>query len=151
VNEDCYNAALRLLSRREHACSELRVKLKQRGFGSECIEPVLTRLTESGFQSDERYKYVIIRHLISRGYGSKYIKSYVEEKKLVVESHEIELGYESHGLTEEDVLTRQLPKHIRDQREYDRAMRKLIRRGYGYREIKSVLDHLRPNDGASLD
>ena len=50
-----HEAALRLLSVRERSASELRLRLRKKGFSSEPIESVLERLAEVGLQDDRRF------------------------------------------------------------------------------------------------
>ncbi len=49
---DC---ALRLLARRDHSAAELKRKLVQRGFSSDCCEVIITWLVEMGYLDDRRF------------------------------------------------------------------------------------------------
>jgi regulatory protein len=53
-------AALALLSRREHSRRELARKLRRKGHSRDHIEVVLTRLEEVGLVSDERYARLFV-------------------------------------------------------------------------------------------
>jgi regulatory protein len=53
-------AALALLSRREHSRRELARKLRRKGHSRDQIEVVLTRLEEVGLVSDERYARLFV-------------------------------------------------------------------------------------------
>ncbi len=63
-------AALRLLSYREHSQKELLNKLSAKGFDIADIQPVLQELTEQGWQSDTRYAESYTRHRLKKGYGA---------------------------------------------------------------------------------
>lgn len=58
-----------MLARREHSRTELRRKLKSRGFDSESIEDVLQGLANEGLQSDHRYTESFLNSRINKGYG----------------------------------------------------------------------------------
>ena len=57
----CLDAAVHLLSQREHAQSELRKKLNARGYTNNDINHTLARLTASNLQSDERFTQAYVR------------------------------------------------------------------------------------------
>lgn len=61
--------AVKLLARREHSASEIRQKLKQRGFAKGEIDAVLEELQLEGWQSDERYAEAYVRGRRLKGYG----------------------------------------------------------------------------------
>ncbi|MEN8170088.1 MAG: regulatory protein RecX [Pseudomonadota bacterium] len=64
-----YNTGLDLLARREHSASELRFKLKKRGFEVEIVKSVLARFIAEKLQSDERFAEVYLRQRSLKGYG----------------------------------------------------------------------------------
>lgn len=64
------DAALRLLSYREHSQKELLNKLNAKGFEPSDIQPVLNELAEQGWQSDTRYAESYTRHRLKKGFGA---------------------------------------------------------------------------------
>lgn len=62
-------AAVKLLTRREHSASEIRHKLQQRGFIAREIAEALLALQRDGWQSDERYAEAYIHSRRMKGYG----------------------------------------------------------------------------------
>lgn len=66
---DCEKRAVGLLARREHSRLELARKLADRGFSTDEVEPVLERLVDEGWQSDQRYAESLIRARSARRYG----------------------------------------------------------------------------------
>ncbi len=68
-----FTAAIDLLSRREHSCRELRQKLAPK-FPDTDIEPVLQRLQELNYQSDQRFAEVFARSRVQRGQGPLRIR-----------------------------------------------------------------------------
>jgi regulatory protein len=57
---EVHEAALALLSRREHSRRELARKLRRKGYSRDLIDGVLTRLEEVGLVSDERYARLFV-------------------------------------------------------------------------------------------
>ncbi len=60
-------AALALLSRRDHSRRELARKLRRKGHSREQIEAVLARLEEAGLVSDERYARLFVADKLAVG------------------------------------------------------------------------------------
>lgn len=78
----CLNTALRLLARRDHACSELKRKLKQRRYESEEIDAVLTECRRLNYLDDRKYTFSQIEHLRRKGYGPHRIQQILKTKGL---------------------------------------------------------------------
>ncbi len=70
INDDsaAFNAALRLLTRREYSKSELLKKLTQR-YSLVSAKNALSRCIDSGYQSDTRYADMLSRHYYACHYG----------------------------------------------------------------------------------
>ncbi|HEY1078085.1 MAG TPA: regulatory protein RecX [Fontimonas sp.] len=71
-------AALRLLSRREHAAAELQFKLSRRGLDAAAASEVVGAMADAGWQSDERYAEMLVRNRIEQGYGPLRIEYELE-------------------------------------------------------------------------
>ena len=79
-----YLKSIELLSRREHSASELHTKLSRR-FGDvedldAQISALITRLQESGYQSDQRFAESYARSRLSAGFGKKRIAMELNQK-----------------------------------------------------------------------
>ena len=66
---DVFDAAMRLLTRREHSAHQLRLKLKQRSFEDAEIDEALLECARLDLQSDVRFAESLCRSRASRGYG----------------------------------------------------------------------------------
>ncbi|AMV71301.1 hypothetical protein JCM30471_31370 [Desulfuromonas carbonis] len=64
---DPYLVALRLLTRCERSCSDLRQNLQQRGFEEGAIAAALQRCQELGYLDDARYARLRARSLVASG------------------------------------------------------------------------------------
>lgn len=69
VRQQTYVAGVRLLANREHSRTELRRKLRVRGYSPDVIEAALTRLAKDGYQSDVRFAETFVRSRLERGQG----------------------------------------------------------------------------------
>ncbi len=81
----CYNAAIRLLTRREHSRLELVQKLLLRQFEHGEINDVLDKLAEQRLQSDERFAENYVRHRCHRGYGPFRIEQELKQRAVAAE------------------------------------------------------------------
>jgi SOS response regulatory protein OraA/RecX len=73
----CKASVLRMIGRRSHSRSELKRKLKERGYEDDCIERVLDRMEEVGLQDDSEYALIFAR--------SKWRQSTWSPKKIEIE------------------------------------------------------------------
>ena len=69
---DPWPAALRILTRRDHSCAELRNRLKDRGYESELIEETLSRCLDLGYLDDERFATNRAASLMNQGRAVGY-------------------------------------------------------------------------------
>jgi len=73
-------AAMDYLSRREHASHELSQKLLAKGYESDDVLAALTRLSDQGLLSDERFTEAFINQRINRGSGPLKIRAELRQK-----------------------------------------------------------------------
>lgn len=132
--------ALGLLARREHSRLELQTKLRQRGFERSCIDPVLDRLVEQGWQSDVRYAESYLRMRVDRGYGLAAIEAELRQRGV-----DPSLIHRSVAAAEVDWLAcaqRQVRRHFQippeDAAEKLRRYRHLLNRGFSPDEARSA-------------
>lgn len=71
--------AIDLLSRREHAPQELRVKLLAKGFPVDAVDAVMATLQEDGLLSSERYVEARLRQGLRQGHGPRRIRQRLRE------------------------------------------------------------------------
>lgn len=75
------NAALRALTSREHSYMELQQKLSRR-YTQEAVKEALDKCVEEGWQSDERYADMLLRHMQFSGFGPLKFKFEAVKKGL---------------------------------------------------------------------
>ncbi|MFW5827841.1 MAG: regulatory protein RecX [Alkalispirochaeta sp.] len=73
--------AAEILSRREHSATELRRKLRAKGFGSVACDVAVARLEDRGFQSDARFAEMWIRtRMRGKGVSRRALLATLAEK-----------------------------------------------------------------------
>ena len=70
----CLQAALRLLTRRDHSCKELVRKLRLRGFASRQIDESVEKCKRLNYLDDERFSDNYIQLLQRKGFGPNRIQ-----------------------------------------------------------------------------
>lgn len=79
---DCFAAALRVLARRDHSCSELTGKLADRGFAQDQIQWTVDRCLHFRYLDDARFACTYIEQLQRKGYGCHRIQQMLVAKGL---------------------------------------------------------------------
>ena len=75
------HCALDLLARREHFQSELRTKLRQRGYDQSEIESAIDSAVEQGWQSEDRACESYVRSRMQKGFGPLKILSELQQRQ----------------------------------------------------------------------
>lgn len=86
------NTAIGLLARREHAGSEIKRKLHERGYDAEITAEIVDELSRKRLISDERFAEVFIRSRATRGQGPVRLKAELRHLKVPTELIERYLG-----------------------------------------------------------
>ncbi|WP_414675499.1 regulatory protein RecX [Methylocaldum sp.] len=76
---------MRYLSRREYSSSELRQKLRHKGYSEAMVEQVVADLAAEGFQSDSRFAEVFVRSRVEKGYGAYWIREELRQRGVDIE------------------------------------------------------------------
>ncbi|RRQ23269.1 regulatory protein RecX [Guyparkeria sp. SCN-R1] len=129
---DCEKRAVGLLARREHSRLELARKLADRGFTADEVEPVLERLADEGWQSDQRYAESLIRARSARRYGPDRIAHELAQQGVDESVAGAAFAAEPQdweALAREQLVTR-FREPAEDFPERARRHRHLVRRGF---------------------
>jgi regulatory protein len=81
-SENCFAAALRILTQRDHSCSELSKKLIDRGFSQDQIKWAVSECLRLHYLDDERYADTYAHQLQRKGYGCYRIQQKLIAKEL---------------------------------------------------------------------
>lgn len=136
-------AAVKLLTRREHSASEIQHKLAQRDFSLAEIAAALVELQRDGWQSDARYAEAYTRSRRLKGYGPIRIAMELKDRGVdeALAANCI-AARDAHWL---DVLREEYRKKyrgrpFRDYAEKAKRMRFLQYRGFALDAIHQIVD-----------
>ena len=133
--------ALALLDRRDYSRAELLKKLLEKGVEEVEAAQAVDRLEELGFVDDARYAPIVVRHYAAKGYGARRVRQELARRGIPRELWDEAMAQMP---AQDDTIDRLLRNRLRDG-EADRAALKrasdfLLRKGYGWDEIKSALE-----------
>lgn len=145
--EDTYKYLIRLLERREHAASELKIKCIKKGFKPKQIDEALEELQSRNLQNDQRYAEIFTRSKSQIGWGPEKIKLHLVKNGLSKEfiTHALKPFQENSEETQERIH-RLLDKRIRkwtgldDRKLKEKLYRYLVQKGFHTSLILRSLD-----------
>ncbi len=144
-----YEYLLWLLSRRDYPEKKLHEKLKSRGLCAEDATTLLSRLKDSGYFSEERFRKARARQLTRRGDGPRSIKAKLKaETGNDLSSSELDEVYSDLGTTDMQVLKTYLEKELskltrsgrfEDKQIKQKLIERAMRKGFNYDQTRRVL------------
>jgi len=136
--------AVELLAMREHSVGELRQKLQRRSYDPDVIEEVLEELQRLDYVNDDRFAEVWIRSRIRRHPEGPALLMAGLVKKGVSRST-AEDAIRQADINIEELLERAVEKYSRGAVDSERLIRKLVRKGFSYGDVKRAV-HRRSGD-----
>ncbi len=137
--------ALYLLEYRSHSKKELADKIS-RTTSREAAEAAVEKMEELGLMNDESYARQLASSLLERkGYGVRRARQELLHKGIDRELVE-EILLETAPDPEEklrEIVERKYQRQLQDEKGYRRTVAALQRLGYGWEDIKSVLEEFR--------
>ena len=137
--------ALYLLEYRSHSKKELADKIS-RTTSREAAEAAVEKMEELGLMNDESYARQLASSLLERkGYGVRRARQELLQKGIDRELVE-EILLETAPDPEEklrEIVERKYQRQLQDEKGYRRTVAALQRLGYGWEDIKSVLEEFR--------
>jgi regulatory protein len=138
--QDCRAAALRLLSRREHSCKELKQKLLARDFDHHLIDGVVSRLQVDDLLSDERFAESYVRAKMGKGAGPVRLRQELREHEVDDELIERYLHDKNWPQLAIEVRQKRFGKALpQSYEERARQMRFLQYRGFSIEQINGAM------------
>ena len=138
--------AIAYLARRDFSASDLRRKLKDRGFAEAAIEPVIAELEASNVVNDERYGENVVAYRARRGQGPARIRQELKRSGLASEAIQSTMdkakddGPDFVGLARAARARKFGPELPKDWKERSRQARFLQYRGFSTDHIRAVLE-----------
>ncbi|KJY82087.1 recombinase RecX [Vibrio galatheae] len=135
-------AAIQLLSRRDHGEYELYQKLTLKGYDAEEAQQAINFCLEHNYLDDLRYAKSQIRQHVYKGHGERRIRQELQQKRVTDSVVEKALDDEPQDWFE---LAKQAAEKkfkgikAKDQKEYAKQVRFLQYRGYSFEQISYAL------------
>lgn len=138
--------AFSLLGVRNHSVAELIKKLTREGFPPHAIEEVVSYLVKNDYCNDAEYLKTLVVGGLESGMGPEKIK-----KKLMAKGFSRDLIQERLAeLTDDEVLKHQKETaqaliarfDLKNRKEKEKAVRRLVTRGYRFTFIQDLIDEL---------
>ncbi|KOO06090.1 recombination regulator RecX [Vibrio hepatarius] len=135
-------AAMQLLSRRDHGEYELYQKLALKGYGEDDIQQAVNFCLDHNYLDDLRYAKSQIRQHVYKGHGERRIRQELNQKR--VADSVIELALEEEPQDWFELAKQAAEKKFKgvkaqDQKEYAKQVRFLQYRGYSFEQIAYAL------------
>ncbi len=135
-------AAMQLLSRRDHGEYELYQKLALKGYGEDDIQQAVNFCLDHNYLDDLRYAKSQIRQHVYKGHGERRIRQELNQKR--VADSVIELALEEEPQDWSELAKQAAEKKFKgvkaqDQKEYAKQVRFLQYRGYSFEQIAYAL------------
>jgi len=137
-------SAARTLGHRSASKGELTKKLLQKGFSKEDSEEAVSWLEERGFVDDASYADALMQYYAGRGYGARRISEELYRRGI---EREISEDVLSRLPDFKDEISSLIEKKLRGSsltpEKKNKIVAFLIRRGFGYDEIRAAFSDLR--------
>jgi len=150
--DECYAAALRVLSVRGLSSNALKTRLRRAGFVQQVVDSVLIRLEAQKLLSDSKYAESYVRSRLRRNYGSNRISRELQQrgigegvatKALAVSRDDEDEAARLADACEKKLkaLLRRLPiEEIRQDTGRKKIISHLLQRGYALHDVLAVVD-----------
>ena len=138
--------AIAQLARRDFSASDLRRKLKDRGFSASAIDPVLQELKAGNVVNDDRYGENVVVYRARRGLGPARIKQELKQSGLASETIQNTMakakdeGPDFVSLARAARARKFGPELPKDWKERSKQARFLQYRGFSTDHIRAVLE-----------
>ena len=132
--------ALAMLDRRDYSRAELLKKLVEKGENETEAAAAVERLAELGFVDDARYAPIIVRHYAAKGYGPQRVRQELQRRGIPKDLWDEAMEQmPRQDDTVDRLLRSKLKSEPPDRAELKKAQDFLLRKGYGWDEIKAAL------------
>ncbi len=134
-------AAVRMLSRREHAALELEQKLIGKGCDEAVAADVLHWCQQHGLQSDDRFTDSFVRQRRERLYGPRRIRAELAGKGVADELISTHLDDEQDWLAVARQFIARKTVDLREYRQRGKVYQALLRRGFTAEQAGTAVHH----------
>lgn len=133
--------ALRMIGARPMSQRELYDRLLEKGESERDAAAVVARLTELGLLDDGEYARMLVRHYAAKGMGKRRIRDELYRRKLPRQlwDEALEEMPDTDGALDRLLASRMRGAPVSDRAAVKKATDALMRRGFGWEEIRSAL------------
>lgn len=135
-------AAIQLLSRRDHGQYELSQKLALKGYEESDIEAAINFCLDHNYLDDLRYAKSQIRQHVYKGHGERRIRQELAQKRVaesVIDEAMMEEPQDWFELARMAAEKKFKGRKAKDQKEYAKQVRFMQYRGYSFDQISYAL------------
>jgi len=135
-------AAIQLLSRRDHGEYEMYQKLSLKGYEDNVIQEAINFCLDNNYLDDLRYAKSQVRQHVYKGHGERRIRQELNQKRVsesVIEKAMEEEPQDWFELAKSAAEKKFKGIKAKDQKEYAKQVRFLQYRGYSFEQISYAL------------
>ncbi|KHD23707.1 recombinase RecX [Vibrio caribbeanicus] len=136
-------AAIQLLSRRDHGEYEMHQKLSSKGYEEDAIQEAINFCLGHNYLDDLRYAKSQVRQHVYKGHGERRIRQELNQKRVaesVIEKAMEEEPQDWFELAKSAAEKKFKGMKAKDQKEYAKQVRFLQYRGYSFEQISYALN-----------
>ncbi|KIE20723.1 recombinase RecX [Vibrio sinaloensis] len=136
-------AAIQLLSRRDHGEYEMYQKLSLKGYEEDAIQEAINFCLDHNYLDDLRYAKNQVRQRVYKGHGEHRIRQELNQKRVaesVIEKAMEEEPQDWFELAKSAAEKKFKGMKAKDQKEYAKQVRFLQYRGYSFEQISYALN-----------
>ncbi|EKA5634318.1 recombination regulator RecX [Vibrio navarrensis] len=140
--QTCKEAAIQLLSRRDHGQYELRQKLIAKGYASEEADTVIAFCVEHGYLNELRFAESQIRQHVAKGHGERRIRQELTQKRVadaIIEQALLNEPQDWFELAKQTAWKKFKGQQASDPKAYAKQVRFLQYRGFSFEQISYAL------------
>ena len=131
---------INLLARKPMSRRELERKLEEWEAGEVERTAICDRMEELGFLNDREYAARLVRHYSAKGYGERKLRDELFRRGVPREFWEEALAQVENSAEAIDAFVdKKLAGKIADQKELKKVSDALVRRGFGWEEVRDAL------------
>lgn len=104
MNQEIYNTAIKLLTKRDYSRFKLSTRLNAKGFSPDEIDEVIEILLEKRFLREEGFTEDRMKSLVLKNYGPYFIEQKLAQEHLVFSDEVLQDLYLQLNLTPEDQI-----------------------------------------------
>jgi len=139
VQDKAYDHSLNLIARRPRSRWELEDYLKRKDYEQEIIEKTLNKLSDAGYVDDLKFAQAWVRtRRLLKPTSKRRLQQELRQKR--VDNEAIEKVLQEDEADELEVLRSLVERKAKRYPDKLKFMQYLLRQGYNYGDIKSVLD-----------